>query len=967
MATSLSSPGVEVREIDASLRVQNNGGTTVFIPGFASQGPVEEITSISSMADFEQIYGVPTNAAERYFYYTVRAVLNNSSSSTTILVSRLPYGEGEGDTVSNAYTLLAYPVVPVHSKTTVTYKTKDDTLGNKKLTTLIDKAEKEYSYNVDTKNKLSFVPNPSVDWGKKWSASVEGGIEDTLIENNITYVIGEPTEFQVSLSEYYDILTDVLFNSGDEPGWSPEAKGIIDDKSTEDKPKSAWYNLRHAGLIVINKSRSIINESLEGHYFALNDNLFNEPSNLRIKTVVSGKDVYTPVEEYNAIKSIKFSNISAKNAQDHMPCTSDNYQNINATHLDFELQGSNQGSISKVLQKDMSTYTTDDMELDDVITCAVFKLNKSTTGTKALKLAYSLKENYNFSLGETRVTSSIKTSVPVTLYGPNVTKNSNNLVMMINPHIAKTIKVDIDGNIIGRVRIASDKLLEKLYAVEQTGWIDEEYEIDPETGLPVIDPETGEKIITVAKNYSNTDIICRAGIDYDHLAALLNEPDACASLGDIKVDWLNKCQSLYSFGTYRLDKAANQYIGSVPSKVTRTLTLIENDEEYPDVDIVCEAGLGTIYTYASVDTDEIISSLDGVIERWKGSSGEYDVDYSAGDKPVDGDERIARNFVDTLVLQGVEDLRTGQSNLNEYATTVKDYYMSVQNVFLGFANTFANGGRGDVFYLPDIIRGIVIKGVDTKIESLYGSRLINDVYEENSEIVNHSWATSAYAPIKHLYDSFTSSFAAVYATMFKIEDTYTNKFVWLPASGYIAAAFAASDTLAGPWLAGAGLNRGIVQGVLDTALNPTLRQRDDLYKISINAVPKLANVGVVIYGIRTMIKKPTSFDQVTCRRTALLLGKTMKKYLKYYVFEPNTSYTRLCIYNDLQPYLESIKAAGGIYNYRLVTDESVNTAEIINNGELAVAATIQYVRTAEFITLTMTAEKYTSTVTVAEA
>jgi hypothetical protein len=50
--------------------------------------------SISSIADFETIYGTPSNAAERYFYYTVKAILDGSGNGTSLLCSRLPYGSG---------------------------------------------------------------------------------------------------------------------------------------------------------------------------------------------------------------------------------------------------------------------------------------------------------------------------------------------------------------------------------------------------------------------------------------------------------------------------------------------------------------------------------------------------------------------------------------------------------------------------------------------------------------------------------------------------------------------------------------------------------------------------------------------------------------------------------------------------------------------------------------------------------
>ena len=43
----------------------------------------------------------------------------------------------------------------------------------------------------------------------------------------------------------------------------------------------------------------------------------------------------------------------------------------------------------------------------------------------------------------------------------------------------------------------------------------------------------------------------------------------------------------------------NKYIGATPAKISRVLELISNDEEYPDIDIILEAGLGTVYTYSN--------------------------------------------------------------------------------------------------------------------------------------------------------------------------------------------------------------------------------------------------------------------------------------------------------------------------------------------------------------------------------
>jgi hypothetical protein len=86
---NINSPGVEIREIDASLRRSNINGTNVYLIGFATKGPTYEVTNISSISEFEDIFGLPSNAAERYFYHSVSYVLQTSNANLT--VCRLPY------------------------------------------------------------------------------------------------------------------------------------------------------------------------------------------------------------------------------------------------------------------------------------------------------------------------------------------------------------------------------------------------------------------------------------------------------------------------------------------------------------------------------------------------------------------------------------------------------------------------------------------------------------------------------------------------------------------------------------------------------------------------------------------------------------------------------------------------------------------------------------------------------------
>ena len=107
MARTIQSPGVEINEIDLSLRPNLPIGTNILIPGFASQGPLDEVLQVASLSEFEQIYGLPTNAQERYFYHTVKGAFQSQGN---INVSRLAYGAGSGDNVAAEYSALVYPV-----------------------------------------------------------------------------------------------------------------------------------------------------------------------------------------------------------------------------------------------------------------------------------------------------------------------------------------------------------------------------------------------------------------------------------------------------------------------------------------------------------------------------------------------------------------------------------------------------------------------------------------------------------------------------------------------------------------------------------------------------------------------------------------------------------------------------------------------------------------------------------------
>jgi hypothetical protein len=107
--TLLESPGVVINERDLSTTTTNAVGTNVFIPGFTPQGPTDEPISVSSLTEFEEIFGLPSTPAEKYSHNAVKQLLTTSNASITF--TRMPYGSGAGYGFSEYYNALIFPIV----------------------------------------------------------------------------------------------------------------------------------------------------------------------------------------------------------------------------------------------------------------------------------------------------------------------------------------------------------------------------------------------------------------------------------------------------------------------------------------------------------------------------------------------------------------------------------------------------------------------------------------------------------------------------------------------------------------------------------------------------------------------------------------------------------------------------------------------------------------------------------------
>jgi len=760
---TINSPGVEIRESDLSFTTPTAAGTNVYVTGFAQQGPIDEVLLITTKQELVQIYGPPTNAAEKYFHYTLAELLN---SPATVYAGRLPYGPSTGDGFGSKYSALAYSVSSV----------KADATGKLESTTTL--------------------------------SNTGSGL----------YVVGAPSHFELTESQYLQLL------DGSGLTWN-------NDSRAASVAPTSFSDIGNAGFIVLNKTQLANNDGFEGTYVGVLDNTQN------------------PATPFNAISGVNVLTAAADNV------APGSYTSLPTSTITFDLtssqtDGSGQ-SISRVMEN-LTDYDLDGRTYDDFIQFGVFKLRKSIYANEATKLDYVLTDIVTGSINANRTQLNPAGGADVTAFVGN--QDSQNIKVLVNDNISN--------------RLLGNNGLDSL-------------------GRPIQKLKTkgGLRNATAANTgfaaYPPTAASGSAGA----LAGLANIPNTA---------------DLFPLGQFTNQTVTTKILGDIPSKLERSLDNIKNDEVY-NIDIVAEAGLGTINAIMSADTAN---------------------PYYYDDEAYSGNIKTA-----------VEGLRKG-TDISGTALTLRSNYSAVFNKFEKFVKPpYEGGDRGDCIFVADPIRQIVIKGANTKP--------LSDKTK--------NFQTEIYWPIRHQFENENTSYATVYGNWMAVNDSYAGKQCWVPSSGFAAAAMARTDAIAFPWFAPAGFTRGLVSFANDIAVNPNQKQRDELYKANINPIAQFPGSGIVIFGQKTLQKRPSAFDRINVRRLFLSLERPTKQLARQFVFEQNSEFTRTRLVNALTPLFERAKNNEGLFDYLIVCDERNNTPAVVDANELVVDIYLKPTRTAEFI------------------
>jgi len=208
------------------------------------------------------------------------------------------------------------------------------------------------------------------------------------------------------------------------------------------------------------------------------------------------------------------------------------------------------------------------------------------------------------------------------------------------------------------------------------------------------------------------------------------------------------------------------------------------------------------------------------------------------------------------------------------------------------------------------------------------------------------------------YSSIPSSSYAVFDSGYKYAyDRFSDTFRYVPLNGDMAGLCARNDISNFPWFSPAGTARGGILNAVKLAYNPTKVQRDRLYSARINPVIFSPGSGIILFGDKTGLAKASAFDRINVRRLFIYLEQAISAAAKDVMFEFNDSLTRSSFVNAVEPFLRDVQAKRGIQEFRLICDESNNTAAVIDANEFIADIYIKPNRSINFIGLTFVATR----------
>lgn len=203
-------------------------------------------------------------------------------------------------------------------------------------------------------------------------------------------------------------------------------------------------------------------------------------------------------------------------------------------------------------------------------------------------------------------------------------------------------------------------------------------------------------------------------------------------------------------------------------------------------------------------------------------------------------------------------------------------------------------------------------------------------------------------------DAFTGVLAHPWG---KVNDPITNTLKAVPTAGHLMGVYARIIESRGIHKAPAGVD-AVVRGFVEMEYPLTPTQLGTLNQSGVVCITARPNVGIVLWGARSLNSKDTTMKYVTDGLLNLSIKKALYEGTQFAVFEPNDETLRAKVQAICKAHLESLRLSGALKGskeeaYFVTVDDSNNTDDTIANGELHIEVGYAPVKPAEFVIINL--------------
>lgn len=400
--------------------------------------------------------------------------------------------------------------------------------------------------------------------------------------------------------------------------------------------------------------------------------------------------------------------------------------------------------------------------------------------------------------------------------------------------------------------------------------------------------------------------------------------------------------------TYSLLKGPSRVVSKAPLENRVHIIVIDSTGQFTGVEN------SVLEVYENVSTVDGAKKANGANNNWidviNATSNYITVEESDVAAQVDKIQGTAISFTmqDGSNGSNENDISLGliQSAYDKFANPEE---IDVSLIMQGTASTISTGSRAA--YIANICESrmdAIAFASPPKATVISESNLPNS--DAAADIID--WVTSVTGSVG---DTRVQSYLVLDSGYKYRYDRYNDTYIYTPLNGDIAGLCARTDELRDPWFSPAGYNRGGIKNIIKLAYNPTKTDRDELYQASVNPVITQPGQGTVLFGDKTAVQAESAFDRINVRRLFIVLEKAITRASRSTLFEFNDEFTRAQFRNLIEPFLRDIQGRRGIYDYKVVCDETNNTPEIIDRNEFVGDIYIKPARAINFIRLNFVA------------